>query len=89
MAAILVGAFALSGCGAADRLVDCHNICDRYKSCFQSDYDVGKCRSNCKDEADNNREFERKVDECAVCIDDRSCQSATFNCTTRCVGIVP
>jgi hypothetical protein len=76
-------------CGEADKIYDCQSVCNRYKSCFSSTYDVDGCRSRCKNNADTDMDYQRKADDCEACIDDRSCQSATFSCATRCVGIVP
>ncbi len=83
-----VGVFTPS-CGEADKLFDCQSVCSRYKDCFDDKYDVGTCRSRCKDSADRDVDYKRKADDCEACIDDRSCGSATFNCATRCGGIVP
>jgi hypothetical protein len=86
---VLAGGLAISSCGQADRLFDCQRVCDRYQTCFNSGYDVGACRSRCKDNADRDEDFERKADDCEACIDDRSCGEATFSCAVRCAGIVP
>ncbi len=82
-------AVGAAGCDEADKLFDCQSVCSRYQSCFNSSYDVGACRNRCKDAADADKDFERKADACEACIDDRSCSSATFNCASQCVGIVP
>ena len=42
---LLVAAMALTGmvgCGV-DAVLDCHSICDRYASCYDSDYDTAAC----------------------------------------------
>jgi hypothetical protein len=76
-------------CGAAEELFDCQSVCSRYQTCFDKNYDVGACRSRCKENSDKDQDFKRKADSCQACIDDRSCSSATFNCATSCVGVVP
>jgi hypothetical protein len=86
--AMLVGIWAPS-CDQADKLFDCQSVCGRYRSCFDDHYDVGACRSRCKDNADKDVDYQRKADDCQACIDDRSCASATFNCLLPCAGIVP
>ena len=87
---LALGAGVLTpSCGEADKLFDCPSVCSRYRSCFNSSYDVDGCRSRCKDSADRDTDYKRKADDCEACIDDRSCSSATFNCATSCVGIVP
>ena len=86
---ILGLAAGMLNCGTADELFDCQSVCSRYKDCFNSNYDVGACRSRCKDNADKDRTYRDKADACQKCIDDRSCTDATFKCTTECATIVP
>jgi hypothetical protein len=87
----LAGAVGLAtpSCDKAETAFDCQTICDRYKTCFDSTYNVDSCRSNCQNKAANDMDYQRKVDDCEACIDDRSCSSATFSCGPRCIGIVP
>lgn len=80
---------ATPSCGEADKLFDCQSVCSRYQDCVDHKYDVGTCRSRCKDNADRDTDYKRKADECDACIQDRSCGSAAFSCATSCVGIVP
>lgn len=80
---------AVAGCDEADKTFDCQSVCDRYKTCFNSSYDVGACRDRCKSKADADKDFEKKADACESCIDDKSCTSATFSCATECASIVP
>jgi hypothetical protein len=89
--AAMLGSFALgfTSCGEADRLFDCQSVCNRYKTCFDSAYDVGRCRNTCKDKADADKSFEQKADDCENCLDDKSCSEATFKCPIQCAGIVP
>lgn len=79
----------IASCGEADKIFDCQSVCDRYKNCFDSTYDVGTCRSRCKDKADADETFQKKADACESCIDDKSCSEATFKCATECAGVVP
>lgn len=69
--------------------IDCHTVCKRYADCFNSDYDVDGCTDKCQNSADADTERQRKLKTCDTCIDDRSCNAATFNCAADCVGIVP
>ncbi len=69
--------------------VDCDAICNRYKSCFDSDYDTVACASRCRTDAKNDSDYKHKVDVCSACIDDQSCSSATFDCAGDCGDIVP
>jgi hypothetical protein len=88
---LLVGSFggAVVSCGEADRFFDCQDVCSRYKTCFDSTYDVGTCRSRCRDKAGADTNFEKRADDCENCIDDKSCSEATFKCATECAGVVP
>lgn len=78
-----------TSCSSVDAAFDCQRVCNRYKECFSSGYDVGACRDRCRSNAEADMEAQRKADQCEACIDDRSCSDATFNCATDCAGIVP
>ena len=80
---------ALLGCGAVENAIDCDGICNRYKTCYDLNYDVGACASRCRDNANADKDFMRKTDACNDCVGDKSCASATFNCAVQCGGIVP
>ena len=84
-------AFALTaqGCDSADRIYDCASICNSYKDCINSDYDVTACTQRCEDKASDDEAFEDRADDCQECVNDRSCASAVFSCTDNCIGIVP
>jgi hypothetical protein len=88
---LLLGSFgvAVTSCGETDRFFDCQSVCSRYKTCFDSNYDVGACRSRCRDKAEADSAFQQKADACESCIDDKSCTEATFKCGTQCAGVVP
>lgn len=77
------------GCGKVDNAIDCQSICDRYRSCYDADYDVNGCASRCRDDSSRDADYQRKADVCEACIDGRACSSATFNCAVDCGGIVP
>jgi hypothetical protein len=90
LAAVLVGFSACSD--ATDPItnkIDCSSVCNRYKDCFDSNYDVDACKSKCEDDAEDSDKRQDKLDACDDCIDDESCSSATFKCAADCVGIVP
>ncbi len=83
------GAAAGAGCDAVETAFDCDQVCARYQNCFDGDYDVGACRSRCRDRAANDDSVRQAADTCEDCIDDMSCASATFNCGASCSNIVP
>lgn len=91
---LTMGLFALAsslffGCDRVEDTVDCAGICDRYKSCFDENYDVAACTQRCMEEADKSAAYSDRVQSCADCIDDKACAAATFECGTQCAGIVP
>lgn len=84
-------ALTLAACSGAEQVetaFDCDSICDRYQDCFDSDYDAEACMDSCQAKAKDDADYRRRVDECEVCADNRSC-SESFSCTDECLGIVP
>lgn len=77
---------------AADEIesqIECPQICKKYSECFDKDYDVDECSSDCKREFDKDPDYINKIDACHSCIEDKSCSESTFSCADECVGIVP
>ncbi len=87
-AALMVG-LVLSGCGTIDAAIDCQGICDRYKSCFDANYNVSACADRCRSNAKADSAYKAKSDACKSCIDTASCTAAIFSCGTNCGSIVP
>jgi len=87
--AVFVGLSTSNGCGTADNIFDCQAVCSRYRDCIKSDYDVGMCRDRCRSRSETDSSVRAAADECQACIDEKSCASATFSCTTSCGSIVP
>lgn len=85
----LLGLSALVGCNAIDRASDCSVICNKWKDCANSSYDVSSCSSRCRDNAANSDDYDRKVDTCRACVDGNSCVASAFQCSAACSGIVP
>jgi hypothetical protein len=71
-----------------DEKFDCSAICNKYKECFDKDYDVDKCRDHCEARADDPDSNDQEQ-TCSDCIGDMSCGGATFRCADDCIGIVP
>jgi hypothetical protein len=85
-------AWAVSACDATDSVtnrITCGDVCERYRDCFDEDYDVDGCTDRCENAATANEDRARRLEICDACIDDRSCTEATFNCSADCAGIVP
>ena len=87
--------FVTVGCNGDDPVdavqdqVTCHDVCQRYADCFDSGYNVDSCTNRCTDDATADDEKDAKLDACNACMDDKSCVSAVFNCTTDCSSFVP
>jgi hypothetical protein len=88
-AALFAGWTAFSGCDTVDAAFDCQAVCERYRDCYDANYDVGRCRSNCRTASANDPTVRDKADDCEACIGPRSCISATFACGADCGAIVP
>ena len=86
--AIAVMSVSMSACDEVDAAFDCQAVCNRYKDCYDSNFNVGQCRESCRAKADADEDKRRQADACEACIDDRSCTAATFNCGAQCAGII-
>jgi hypothetical protein len=89
----LVGV-AVVGCSgdavdAVKNTITCKDVCQRYSDCFDADYDVDGCVDRCENKATPDEEKEAQLEKCDACIDDKSCASAVFGCTTDCASFVP
>jgi hypothetical protein len=91
MVGLLGGGLAgnLVACDSADAAFDCQAVCSKYQECLDKSYDVGKCRSNCRDKAAADAEYKHKADVCEACINDQSCKDSTLKCAFECSSIVP
>jgi hypothetical protein len=78
-----------AGCGAAENLFDCQNVCTRFRDCFDSTYDVGQCRDTCRANSEKDPSTQQKADSCESCIGDKSCAESAVTCSVACMGIVP
>jgi hypothetical protein len=82
----LVGA---GGCDETQNAWNCSDLCNRYRDCFDNNYDVNACNSRCQNLANNNQIIDERANACQNCMNQNSCAMATtFNCPD-CVGIVP
>jgi hypothetical protein len=92
--ALAVAVGAALGCSnpvdEIDEAVDCANICDRYRDCYDSDYDTAACRDRCGGLVDASRGGDpHAADDCDACLDNRACVEAAFTCGIECRGIIP
>ena len=86
----LFTAFAsMPACDSVEHAYDCNKICNRYKDCFDKDYDSGTCQTKCRNHASDDNDYGNHAESCQSCIEDKSCAGAAFGCATECSGIVP
>lgn len=86
---LVVLAMLASGCRVFDSVADCHNICTRYRDCYDSNYGVMSCEERCRENATNDANYYKKVDNCSACIDNNKCATAVFTCGLDCSSVVP
>jgi len=68
-----------------DQAVDCDDVCDRYRTCFDSDYDTDACWNRCIDEVENDP---LRANQCDRCLDGKACAESAV-CFDDCQGILP
>lgn len=78
---IVCPVLALSGCGEAEELIDCVQICESKQDCVNDSYDVQACTDECEERSDSDEDYRHAAHECEACIDDRACaeQAACFD----------
>ena len=90
--AVASAAFALSaGCNTvdeADNAVDCNDVCTHYKDCFDKSFDSDTCAKRCRDQSNEVKDVQRRVNACDVCLDSKSCAESS-QCATDCAGLTP
>ncbi len=84
-----VAVLLASSCRVFDSAADCRDICKRYKDCFDQNYGTQSCEERCRDNANSDSNYYRKVDNCDACIDNNTCTAAVFTCGIDCSGVVP
>ena len=79
----------LGGCRVFDSAADCRDICGRYKQCFDQNYGTQSCEERCRDNANADADYYKKVDNCDACIGNNTCAASVFTCGVQCAGVVP
>ncbi len=83
---------ALMGCSdpiqAIDQSVDCNDICNRYRDCYDSAYDTGAWRSHCENYVLGDGGHGDQANQCDMCLDPRSCTTVAFACSSQCMNII-
>jgi len=88
-----VAALSAVGCSdpiqAIDQSVDCNDICNRYRDCYNASYDTSACRSRCENYVHGDGGHGDQANQCDMCLDPRSCTTVAFACSTQCMNIIP
>ena len=84
-----LGSAACNATDEVEKRITCADVCNRYEECFDDGYDTSACIDRCEDDATADEDKERRLETCEDCMDDRSCTSTVFACTTECVEFVP
>jgi len=69
----LAGLALFPGCGEAEKIIDCQQICQNKKDCVNSDYDVTACRQDCEHRSDTSESFRSDAHVCEACLDNKAC----------------
>ncbi len=64
-----LAAGSLIGCDSAQTAFDCQQVCERYRDCYVSSYDVGGCEDRCPTNAANDPNVQQDADTCTVSAD--------------------
>lgn len=87
--ASLLFLLSVASCSTIDTAVDCHAICQRYGDCYDSQYNISACETQCRSHSSDDSDYRRIADTCHACITNRDCTAATFSCATECISVVP
>jgi hypothetical protein len=79
-------ALSLSLVGAACAN-DASFICERRKECVASDLDVDRCVDQIEDFEDDSATAAGRVEDCANCLEGKSCSEAIGRCGSACFGV--
>jgi hypothetical protein len=85
VAALLL--LGLTGCDNFGQSSDCHGICDRFRDCISSNYNIEGCEERC-DGADSSYRS-HAIEECGSCLDETECYESGYSCARVCAWIVP
>ena len=66
---------------------DCEVVCEQRQSCFNADLDVDKCANNCNAKAADQGDYRAKAEECAQCVESRTCAESLKFCLDDCFGV--
>ena len=73
----------LAGCSS-----NCRISCERYKECSSANLDVDRCTEVCGAKSEEDRGFQLRAEDCAVCVDNKTCAEANNRCWDECLPVV-
>jgi hypothetical protein len=63
---------------------DCSDVCNRHRSCFDSDFDTAACEVRCHERAGLDP---GAADRCDACMEDRTCADLSA-CSGECYALI-
>lgn len=86
----LLLALGVTACNPIEEIeeeVDCNDLCNRYRTCYDEGYDVAACEDRCGEFVDGGDPA--AANSCDACLDSNSCATTPFNCAAECEGLLP
>jgi len=63
---------------------NCRVVCEKTQECVTPNLDVPKCRRDCEDKSTSDSAHQSDVNECAACVEPRTCSQAA-DCAGDCL----
>lgn len=80
----LVACYAYPPAEVDQQLADCAFACERYRDCFDPDFDAFACADRCEALAEEDFGFAVDVASCQTCMEDLPCTAEDFACGEAC-----
>jgi hypothetical protein len=66
---------------------DCQVVCEQRSLCVDPDVDVDRCTRDCSIKAEDDRDYGSKAQECAQCVEQKTCAEGFKYCLDDCFGV--
>ena len=66
---------------------NCQVVCEQRNLCVDADLDVAKCTRDCSIKAEDERDYGAKAEECAQCVESKTCAEGFKYCLDDCFGV--
>ena len=73
--AAVVSFVGAGGCDETQNAFNCSDLCNRYRDCFDHNYNTSACSSRCQDLANNSQNFDERANSCQNCMRATLCGS--------------